>query len=243
MITYYVFSFLAGYVSGLFKESKDIAVSTLLTHLPLLRPGNAEAKAEYLKIIPKILSHSIENGCHIEESRQLLSYSLIHPAILSEERSQFTYWLGHLEERFTYNIYQQQTRLSQQQQQAGSQGNELPSYLQYTDNNGGGSTGAPPSSSQHGHIVPGIRLNGWQHAGSHDRDSGILVNGLESSGAGSLALNGLGGALTASNNSVGASGGNGGPNGHIPLHATSSGPANYNSLVPSAQGKNILSHL
>ncbi len=191
----------AGFVSGLCNESKEHAVTHLLTHLPLLSPGNTDAKQEYLNIIPKVrsstsyprlplntvpktsisasyqhhtqvlvitstpypskvgrgpqqgviravgegsstlnvwkvshsgdglyftpcveatselcvqrvllsdnwcdvllqvLAHSIENAIHLEESRQLLSYSLIHPAISTEERSQFTLWLSHLEER------------------------------------------------------------------------------------------------------------------------------------------------
>ena len=73
----------------------------LLECLPLLQAGSHAAKAEYLAIIPKILSHSVQNMCHIEESRQLLSYCLIHPAITAEERGRFTQWLVHLEERNT----------------------------------------------------------------------------------------------------------------------------------------------
>lgn len=54
------------------------------------------AKAEYLKILPQILSHSIINVCHLEESRQLLSYLLIHPAITGNERLQFNKFRGRL---------------------------------------------------------------------------------------------------------------------------------------------------
>ena len=111
MIRHYNFtfiSFVSVFVSGLCNESKENAVNHLLSHLPLLRPGNTDAKAEYLNIIPKVLAHSIEHGIHIEESRQLLSYSLIHPAITSDERSQFTLWLTHLEDRCSYSIYQHQ---------------------------------------------------------------------------------------------------------------------------------------
>ena len=95
-----VLSSVAAYIKALCSEPKASAVSSLLAHLPLLRPGNAEAKAEYLAILPKVLAHSIENSCHIEESRQLLSYSLIHPAITPDERAQFTAWLSHLEEQY-----------------------------------------------------------------------------------------------------------------------------------------------
>ena len=88
----------AAFISGLCKESKDEAVVRLLQCLPLLQPGNEQAKFEYLRIIPKIMSHSLENGCHLEESRHLLSYLLIHPAIKREEFADFTFWLNGLEE-------------------------------------------------------------------------------------------------------------------------------------------------
>jgi hypothetical protein len=78
-----------------------------LARLPLLHTGNSDTKKEYLRLIPIILSYSKENGTHIEDTRQLLSYSLIHPACTSEERSQFTMWIGQLEEIFTYGIHQQ----------------------------------------------------------------------------------------------------------------------------------------
>uniref|UniRef100_A0A8D2MA56 Protein Smaug homolog 1 n=1 Tax=Zonotrichia albicollis TaxID=44394 RepID=A0A8D2MA56_ZONAL len=81
------------------QESKDKVISLLLAHLPLLKPGNIEAKVEYMKLLPKILAHSIEHNQHIEESRQLLSYALIHPATSLEDRSALAMWLNHLEDR------------------------------------------------------------------------------------------------------------------------------------------------
>lgn len=56
------------------------------------------AKAEYLSIMPKIMAHSVENSCHIEECRQLLSYSLIHPAISRDELAVLASWMSSLEE-------------------------------------------------------------------------------------------------------------------------------------------------
>lgn len=88
----------AACISGLCKESKDFAVSQLLKCLPLLKVGNSKAKAEYLNIMPLIMAHSVENDCHIEECRQLLSYSLIHPAISRDELAVLTFWMNNLEE-------------------------------------------------------------------------------------------------------------------------------------------------
>ncbi|XP_056123126.1 protein Smaug homolog 1 isoform X5 [Rhinichthys klamathensis goyatoka] len=80
-------------------ETKERVISLVLTHLPLLKPGNVEAKVEYMSLLPKILSHTIEHGRHLEESRQLLSYALIHPATSLEDRANLALWLNHLEER------------------------------------------------------------------------------------------------------------------------------------------------
>ncbi|XP_021341894.1 protein Smaug homolog 1-like isoform X2 [Mizuhopecten yessoensis] len=91
-------------------DSKEYAIAKLLAHLPLLRTGKNQAKVEYLALISSILGYTIQNGTHIEESRQIISYSLMHPAITSDERSEFTLWIGKLEEQFTYSIHPQQKK-------------------------------------------------------------------------------------------------------------------------------------
>jgi hypothetical protein len=237
------------FINSLCNESKENAVSQLLAHLPLLRPGNMEAKAEYLKIIPKVLAHSIDYGIHIEESRQLLSYSLIHPAINSDERSQFTLWLGHLEERLTYNIYHQQSqRLSHGDApppaHASAGGSDLAQFMQTIDKTTGSTTNgtSTPSYSSGHQVAPPSSMrsvnNGWQQAGQ--RDSGISVNGPDS-GAILHMLSGVGSgvprAITAASSSSTLCNSNG--NGllhadHIPLHQTHSGPPSFS--VPTSQG-------
>jgi hypothetical protein len=235
----------AAYISNLHAESKENAVAQLLCRLPLLKPGNTEAKAEYLKIIPKILAHSIENGIHIEESRQLLSYSLIHPAITSEERSQFTLWLGHLEDRFTQNIYQQQNRLAQGQ---------VPGVTgQLSDKNGtNGLAGLGYTNLQQqllaGSAAPSHGQNTSWH-GNGSRDSGIVVSGPDSASSSSVNLHMLAtmscshppaGGRAITNGSLSSGNGNGAglsANEHIPLHATHSGPPCFNtSGATSSQG-------
>lgn len=93
-----VFSLLE-FLRSLCHESKEIAVQQLLLHLPLLHPGNDDARHEYLKLLPKILSHSLEYSIHEEECRQLLSLALVHPAFVPEERNSLTWWLGLLEDK------------------------------------------------------------------------------------------------------------------------------------------------
>ncbi|XP_077180144.1 protein Smaug homolog 1 isoform X2 [Paroedura picta] len=129
------------------QESKDKVISLLLTHLPLLKPGNIDAKAEYMKLLPKILAHSIEHSQHIEESRQLLSYALIHPATSLEDRSALAMWLNHLEDR-TSGTFASQNRGRSDSVDYG------------------------PSHYYHQRQNSDDKLNGWQSS----RDSGICVN-------------------------------------------------------------------
>lgn len=89
------------YIEGLGREPREQALGQLLGLLPLLSPGNQAAKEAYLALIPQVLAHALERPQPlVEAARQLLSYSLIHPAISSrEDRRLLTLWLRHLEER------------------------------------------------------------------------------------------------------------------------------------------------
>uniref|UniRef100_A0A8C5T742 Protein Smaug homolog 1 n=1 Tax=Malurus cyaneus samueli TaxID=2593467 RepID=A0A8C5T742_9PASS len=129
------------------QESKDKVISLLLTHLPLLKPGNIEAKVEYMKLLPKILAHSIEHNQHIEESRQLLSYALIHPATSLEDRSALAMWLNHLEDRTSGGF--------------GGQSRGRSDSLDYGQ-----------AHYYHQRQNSDDKLNGWQNS----RDSGISVS-------------------------------------------------------------------
>lgn len=82
-------------------HTDEMALPKLLAHLPLLQPGSIHAKAEYMKMIPKILTLTTSEGLHYEESKQLLSYFMIHPAITREERDSLSKWFIQLEERST----------------------------------------------------------------------------------------------------------------------------------------------
>ncbi|EEC12839.1 hypothetical protein IscW_ISCW008726 [Ixodes scapularis] len=97
------------YIERLSREPREQALGQLLGLLPLLSPGNQEAKAAYLSLIPQVLAHALD--CRppllVEGARQLLSYSLIHPAISSrDDRRLLTLWLRHLEERISASRYQ-----------------------------------------------------------------------------------------------------------------------------------------
>uniref|UniRef100_A0A8C6VPW0 Protein Smaug homolog 1 n=1 Tax=Naja naja TaxID=35670 RepID=A0A8C6VPW0_NAJNA len=140
-------SLIQGIINQWQQESKDKVISLLLTHLPLLKPGNIEGKVEYMKLLPKILAHSIEHNQHIEESRQLLSYALIHPATSLEDRSALAMWLNHLEDRTSGTF--------------GSQNRGRSDSVDYGQ-----------SHYYHQRQNSDDKLNGWQSS----RDSGICVN-------------------------------------------------------------------
>ncbi|MEE6490633.1 hypothetical protein FKM82_015920 [Ascaphus truei] len=91
----------AALISQWHQESKEKVISLLLSHLPLLQPRNTEAKSEYMKLLQKVLAYTTESNSFIEESRQLLSYALIHPATTLDDRNSLALWLNHLEERLS----------------------------------------------------------------------------------------------------------------------------------------------
>ncbi|XP_011496373.1 PREDICTED: protein Smaug homolog 1 [Ceratosolen solmsi marchali] len=89
------------FINSLLLETTEVAINQLLTHLPLLRPGNVECKQCYLLAIPELISHCITTGQYTEQTQQLLSYTLIHPAITSQDRRALTQWLRQLEDRIS----------------------------------------------------------------------------------------------------------------------------------------------
>uniref|UniRef100_A0A4W4DP10 SAM domain-containing protein n=1 Tax=Electrophorus electricus TaxID=8005 RepID=A0A4W4DP10_ELEEL len=54
-----------------------------------------------MSLLQKVLTHTIESSLFVEESRQLLSYALIHPATTMEDRTNLALWLNHLEEHLS----------------------------------------------------------------------------------------------------------------------------------------------
>ncbi|XP_068177049.1 protein Smaug homolog 1 [Antennarius striatus] len=155
-----------GVISRWQSEPQEAVISLVLTHLPLLKPGNVEAKGEYMRLLPRILSHTMEGGRHLEESRQLLSYALIHPATSLEDRSALALWLNHLEERAA----------ARGDPARGDPMDRPPPAVQHhrqaTPPSTLGSSGSSSSSALHPHQRYGSddRLNGW--GGSRDLGGG-----------------------------------------------------------------------
>ncbi|XP_005458949.1 protein Smaug homolog 1 isoform X3 [Oreochromis niloticus] len=155
-----------GIISQWQSEPKERVISLVLTHLPLLKPGNAEAKGEYMRLLPRILAHTIEHGHHLEESRQLLSYALIHPATSPEDRAALALWLNHLEERERDSLERPPPAGPHHHHQSTP-----PSTLTSSGSCSSTNTSSSGIPYLHHHQRYGSddRLNGWQSS----RDSGI----------------------------------------------------------------------
>ncbi|KAM4744164.1 protein Smaug homolog 1 [Anableps anableps] len=201
-----------GLISQWQGEPKERIISLVLTHLPLLKPGNTEAKSEYMRLLPRILAHTIEHGHHLEESRQLLSYALIHPATSLEDRSALALWLNHLEERAAARG----DSLERPPPAAGPHHHHHQSTPPSTLTSSGSSSSTNSSSSgnlynlhHHQRYGSDDRLNGWQNS----RDSGIGGGWHQQQGC---------------------------ENGHLLLYPSSSVPATINTVGTGGGSNTIL---
>uniref|UniRef100_A0A3P9HJW0 Protein Smaug homolog 1 n=1 Tax=Oryzias latipes TaxID=8090 RepID=A0A3P9HJW0_ORYLA len=190
-------------------EPKERVISLVLAHLPLLKPGNTEAKGEYMRLLPRILAHTIEHGHHLEESRQLLSYALIHPATSLEDRAALALWLNHLEERAAArgdSLERPPPAGPHHHHHQSTPPSTLPSSSSSTNNS---SSGHPFCSHPHQRYGSDDRLNGWQSS----RESGV-VGGWQQQGCenGHLLLY-PSSSVPATINTVGTGGGS---NTHVP---------------------------
>ncbi|KAM3624888.1 uncharacterized protein V6R79_003483 [Siganus canaliculatus] len=195
-----------GIISQWQGESKERVISLVLTHLPLLKPGNVEAKGEYMRLLPRILAHTIEHGHHLEESRQLLSYALIHPATSLEDRAALALWLNHLEERAAArgDSLERPPPAGPHHHHHHHHQSTPPSTLTSS-----GSSSSSTNTSSSGNLYP---LHHHQRYGSDDR-----LNGWQSSRE-----SGLGGGWHQQQQGC--------ENGHLLLYPSSSVPATINTV-------------
>ncbi|XP_044254975.1 protein Smaug homolog 1 [Tribolium madens] len=82
------------FVARLLMEHPQNALGLLLTHLPLLKPGNKEAANSYLVTIRRLLAEFIAPPCKIyNECVEIMSYVFIHPAFDKEDKRGFKHLL------------------------------------------------------------------------------------------------------------------------------------------------------
>ncbi|XP_054731606.1 protein Smaug isoform X2 [Anastrepha obliqua] len=81
-----------------FYEKKKEILCEMLNMLPLLKPGNDDAKLAYLALIPAAVRDTMNQRVPTELVQQIFSYMLIHPATSNEDRRSLNVWLRHLED-------------------------------------------------------------------------------------------------------------------------------------------------
>lgn len=69
----------------LYRKKEEI-LHEVLNMLPLLKPGNEEAKLIYLSLIPLAVKDTLRHIVPIELVQQIFSYMLIHPAVSSDDK-------------------------------------------------------------------------------------------------------------------------------------------------------------
>uniref|UniRef100_A0A182MU59 Protein Smaug n=1 Tax=Anopheles culicifacies TaxID=139723 RepID=A0A182MU59_9DIPT len=79
-------------------ETKEDILKDILMYLPLLAPGNDEAKSLYMSLIPAAVDDACRQLVPTEIVQQTLSYLLIHPAITNDDRRVLSHWLRYLED-------------------------------------------------------------------------------------------------------------------------------------------------
>ncbi|XP_017777747.1 PREDICTED: protein Smaug homolog 1 [Nicrophorus vespilloides] len=80
----------AKFVMNLLSERPQTALTMLLTHLPLLRPGKKETSDSYLVVIKKVLAELISPPFKIyNECVEIMSYVFVHPAFGKEDKKSF----------------------------------------------------------------------------------------------------------------------------------------------------------
>ncbi|KAI8788050.1 protein Smaug 1 [Biomphalaria glabrata] len=255
------------YVRSLYSGERELVIHQLLKLLPLLQVGKISVKKAYLQLIQELLSHTIHNGVNVEESRQLLSYSLIHPAINSEERSKFQNWLGCLDERFTYgngggstatsNSSGNSLSVGHSQSHSPSPGSqhslahlspELTLSQEYISTNQSVAQGhlspSPLITSHHGHSSPSPIIASPAHSSWHQPhysglDASAAIHPLTTNGDTSGCAQYIPNGHMPLRSTNSHAGAFGASPGHMSIQATMSAPPNFNSIQSAGTNSHL----
>lgn len=67
-------------------DRKEDILGDILTLMPILTPGNEEAKSAYLDLIPATVEDAVRGTVNTSLVQQIFSYVLIHPAFSADDR-------------------------------------------------------------------------------------------------------------------------------------------------------------
>lgn len=78
------------FIRSLINERPQVALSILLSHLPLLQPGNRDTAEAYILTIRKVISEFISPPFKIyNDCVEIMSYVFIHPAFEKDQKKAF----------------------------------------------------------------------------------------------------------------------------------------------------------
>lgn len=79
------------FILNLLNERPQVSLSVLLAHLPLLKPGNRDARDSYIRTIRHVLSEFITTPPFkiYNECVEIMSYVFVHPAFGRDEKKLF----------------------------------------------------------------------------------------------------------------------------------------------------------
>lgn len=73
-------------ITDKYYDKKEDILNDILTLMPILTPGNEEAKCAYLEFIPMTVEDAIRGIVNTSLVQQIFSYLLIHPAFSTDDR-------------------------------------------------------------------------------------------------------------------------------------------------------------
>lgn len=73
-------------ITDKYYDKKEDILIDVLTLMPILTPGNEEAKCAYLEFIPMTVEDAIRGTVNTSLVQQIFSYLLIHPAFTTDDR-------------------------------------------------------------------------------------------------------------------------------------------------------------
>lgn len=73
-------------IADKYYDKKEDILNDILTLMPILTPGNDDAKRAYLEFIPMTVEDAIRGKVNTTLVQQIFSYLLIHPAFTTDDR-------------------------------------------------------------------------------------------------------------------------------------------------------------
>lgn len=144
------------FISSILNERPQVALSLLMSHLPLLKPGKKEAVDVYIKAIRKILSEFLTPHYKVfNECVEVMSYVLIHPAFEKEQKKSLKIILKQVLQRTSPDNCIHSPVNESSDESVSPNPENVASTLDSTRLNRRSNSLTPAQTSSHENLVPG----------------------------------------------------------------------------------------